>query len=67
MSTQIKNSDFELYRYFKVAFSPLRNLLKSPDGSLYKLNITKLDVLVLVELHKFTNPVFYSDVTYQFC
>jgi hypothetical protein len=46
MLPQIKNSIFKLFRYFKVAYNPLRYWLKSPDGAPYRLNIIKLDVLV---------------------
>jgi hypothetical protein len=42
---QITNSDFGLYRYFKVASSILRYTLTS-EGALYRLNIIKLAVLV---------------------
>jgi hypothetical protein len=66
MSPQIKNSNFGLYKYFKVASNPLRNRLKSPDGGLYKLNIIKLHVLVSSLTAIFPNPFLYSDVQYQF-
>jgi hypothetical protein len=46
MSLHIINSDFGLYEYFKVASNLHRNLLTSPEGALYKLNIIRLDVYV---------------------
>jgi maltodextrin utilization protein YvdJ len=46
MFTQIKNSDFVLYRYFNVASHLFINCLKSPEGAMYKLSIIMFDVLV---------------------
>jgi hypothetical protein len=46
MSQQIKNSDFGLYKYFRVAPTFFINLLKFAEGALYKANILKLDDLV---------------------
>jgi hypothetical protein len=46
MSPQIINSDFGLYKYFKVASSLFINSLTSSEIVLYKLNIIRLDVLV---------------------
>jgi hypothetical protein len=46
MSPQIKNSDCELYKYFRVASSLSINLLKFAIGAQYKGNILKLDDLV---------------------
>jgi hypothetical protein len=46
MSPEIKNSDFGLYRYFKVASSLFLNSLKSAEGALYRLNTIKLHHLV---------------------
>jgi len=46
MSPQIKNSDFELYKYFREACSLSINRLKSVEGAVYKANILKLDDLV---------------------
>jgi hypothetical protein len=45
MSPQIKNSDFGLYKYFRVASSVFINWLKFEKGTLYKAHI-KLDDLV---------------------
>jgi hypothetical protein len=53
MSPQIINSDFGLYSYFKVASSLLRNSLTSPEGALFMIKVIKLDVLVIIELHRF--------------
>jgi hypothetical protein len=47
MSPQIKNSDFGLYKYFRVASSLSIKWLKFADGALYKANILKLDYLIL--------------------
>jgi hypothetical protein len=41
MSPQNINSDFGLYRHFKVASSHLRNSLTSPEGALYTFNIIR--------------------------
>jgi hypothetical protein len=46
MSPQIQNSDFGLYRYFKVPYNLSINWLKSAERALYKGNILKLDDLV---------------------
>jgi hypothetical protein len=46
ITSKIKNSDFGLYKYFKVASNSLRNQLNSPDGALYKFNVIKLHALV---------------------
>jgi hypothetical protein len=48
---------FGLCRYVKVAVNTLKNLLRSVDRVLYKLYLIKLDVLVLVEVHKFSNYI----------
>jgi hypothetical protein len=39
MLPQIKNSDFGLFKYFRVASSLSINWLKFADGALYKANI----------------------------
>jgi len=46
MSPQIKNSDFELCKYFRVASSHYINLLKYEENALCKANILKLHDLV---------------------
>jgi hypothetical protein len=45
MSPQIINSDFGLYRYFRVASSLFRDWIRSHEGALYKPNI-RLAILV---------------------
>jgi hypothetical protein len=46
MSPQIKDPDFGLYKYFRVASSLFINWSKFAEGALYKANILKLDDLV---------------------
>jgi len=48
MSPQIKNSDFGLYKYFRVASSLFIHWLKFAEGALYDSNILKLDDLVSI-------------------
>jgi hypothetical protein len=62
MLLKIRNTDFELYRYFRVASSVFINWLKS---ALYKANIHKLDDSV--QLHKLPKSALHSEVRYQFC
>jgi hypothetical protein len=46
MSPQIKNSDYGLFKYFRVASSLFIKWLKLAEGALYRANILKLDDLV---------------------
>jgi hypothetical protein len=46
MSPPIKNSDFGLYKYVRVASNFFINWLKFAEGALYKAAILKLDDLV---------------------
>jgi len=46
MRPQIKNSDFGLYKYFRVASSLFINWLKFAEGALYKVNILTPDDLI---------------------
>jgi hypothetical protein len=48
MSSQIKNSDFGLCNYFRVASSLFKNWLKFSEVALYRADILKLDDLVSI-------------------
>jgi len=64
MSLQIKSSTLGLYSSCNTSYIFFINLLKSPVGALYKLNILNLDDLVASSVAQFPNPFLYSYVKY---
>jgi hypothetical protein len=49
MSPHITNSDFGLYKYFRVASSLSINWLKFAEGALYKANIFRLNIICVIK------------------
>jgi hypothetical protein len=66
MSPHIKNSDFGLYKYIRVASSLSINWLKFAEGTLYKAKIPMLDDLVSSSIHELSKSALHSEVRYQF-
>jgi hypothetical protein len=66
MSPQIKNSNFGLYKYLRVAPHLFMNWLQFAEGTLYKANILKLGDLVLSSTAQISKVCFVQ-WRYQYC